>query len=120
MSDTSLRALPTSVEAIRKLRPEFPRLTPDSPKGCPVSMSEIRAYLRAECEAAVPDLFFGRTASIGGVRFWLWGFTDGRGLTMFVDVGARGAKSRLNVASAQDLSAEQYLALQYARWWRES
>jgi hypothetical protein len=113
-----LQALPTEKKEMQKLQPEFPRLNKDSPVGCPRTMVEIRRYITAETGREGHDLFFGRTALVGDVQFWLWGFID-EGDTCFVEVAARGDHSRLSIGSGEGLTPEQYLALTYARHWRE-
>jgi hypothetical protein len=117
-----LDSLPTAKEEIVNFQLEFPRLEPDSPESCPCSMTDIRRYLYAEAGSGKRDLFFGRTALVGGVRFWLWGYVDG-GRTYFVDVSqdARSQdaqNSSLCMGSGEGLTPEQYIALQYARRWR--
>ena len=94
-------------EEIRKIEVEFPRLEPDSPDGCPCSMAEIGRYLSAEAGKGKRDLFFGRTARVGVVRFWLWGYVDG-GRTYFVDVSASGGHSTIAMGSGDGLTSEQY------------
>ncbi|WP_394849716.1 hypothetical protein LZC95_19965 [Pendulispora brunnea] len=114
-----LKKLPTEVEEMAKLDVDFPRLPEDSPKGCPWSMADIRRYLRAECCGGTHDLFFGRTAVIGNVRFWLWGYVEG-GRTYFVEVADRGGGDAvLGMGGEQGLTPEQYMALYYARWCRK-
>jgi hypothetical protein len=112
-----LDALPTNKGDIQKIQPEFPRLKIDSPAGCPCPMAEIRRYVTAETGRKGHDLFFGRTALVGDVHFWLWGLID-QGETCFVDVSARGDRSFLSMGSGEGLTPEQFIALQYARHWR--
>jgi hypothetical protein len=112
-----LQALPTEKEAMQKLQPEFPRLKMDSPVGCPCSMADIRRYITAETGRKGHNMFFGRTALVGDVHFWLWGFID-EGDTCFVDVSARGDQSHLGMGSGEGLTPEQFIALRYARRWR--
>lgn len=106
--------LPTENDAIQKLALEFERLEPDSPKGCPCSLADIRGYLSADPSTARKDLFFGRTARIGSMKFWLWGYVADA-MTFFVTVeqDERG----LSIASGlgDGLTPEQYLGLRYAR-----
>jgi hypothetical protein len=92
-------------------------LADDSPKGCPFSMAAINKYLNAESGGVRPDLFFGRTALVGDVRFWLWAYIDG-GKTYFVDVSERAGRSTVCIGSGEGLSPEQYIALRYARRWK--
>jgi hypothetical protein len=113
----NIDSLPTSKEEIRKIELEFPRLEPDSPDGCPCSMAEIRRYLSAEAGTGKRDLFFGRTARVGAVRFWLWGYVDD-GRTYFVDVSESAGHSTIAMGSGEELTSEQYIALRYARRWR--
>ena len=112
-----LRELPTDKAAIAKLHPAFPHLVPDSPAGCPISMVDIKRYVTAETGRKGHDLFFGRTAMVGDVHFWLWGLLDD-GETCYVEVGARQGRSLLGMSSGAGLTPEQYIALQYARHWR--
>jgi hypothetical protein len=109
--------LPAEKEEILKLQPVFPRLKKDSPADCPCSMVEIRRYVTAETGRRGHDLFFGRTAIVGDVHFWLWGLIDD-GETCFVDVSARRGTSSLCMGSGEGLTPEQYIALRYARYWR--
>jgi hypothetical protein len=81
-------------------------------------MREIREYLRAEQGEAPQDLFFGRTAAVGDVRFWLWGYVD-RGHTYYVDVSQRKGRASISVGSGDRLTPEQYMALRYVRSWRK-
>jgi hypothetical protein len=119
MPVTDLEKLPLDTEEMRKLEPEFPRLENDSPKGCPRSMNEIRQYVIVETGEKGHDLFFGRTALVGDVRFWLWGYTDEKGRTEYVDVSSGRGTSSLSMGSGDNLTPEQYIALQYARYWRD-
>ena len=112
-----LNSLPTSKEKILHLQPEFPRLEPDSPEGCPCSMMEIKKYLSAEGGARACDLLFGRTALVGDVRFWLWGYVD-EGRTYFVDVSERAGLSTVCMGNGDGMTPEQYIALRFARRWR--
>jgi hypothetical protein len=112
-----LDARPTAKEETLKLRPEFPRLEPDSPEGCPCSMAAIRKYLAAEAGSGKHDLFFGRTALVDDVRFWLWGYVE-NGRTYFVDLSEKAGRSTICMGSGDGLSPEQYIALRYARRWR--
>jgi hypothetical protein len=112
-----LEALPTDKEEIVKMQPEFPRLESDSPSGCPRSLSEVKRYVSAETGRKGHDLFFGRTALVGDVRFWLWGFIDD-GDTCYVDVSAGKGTTLIGMGSGEGLTPEQYIALRYARRWR--
>ena len=100
-----------------KLHLLFPRLAPDSPRGCPLSMVDIKRYVTAETGRKGHDLFFGRTAVVGDVHFWLWGFLND-GETCYVDVSIRKGKSSLSMGSGVGLTPEQHIALRYARHWR--
>jgi hypothetical protein len=111
-----LDKLPTDKE-IRQIQPEFPRLQHDSPVDCPCTMAEIRRYIAAETGRKGHDLFFGRTALVRDVHFWLWGFLDD-GETCFLAVSARKGKSFLALGSGEGLTPEQFIALRYARYWR--
>jgi hypothetical protein len=113
-----LDKIPSDKEEIRKIQPEFPRLKNDSPVDCPCSMAEIRRYISAETGRRGHDLFFGRTAQVGDVQFWLWGFIDD-GETCFVDVSVRSGSSSLAMGSGEGLTPAQFIALRYARHWRE-
>ncbi|HEV3190985.1 MAG TPA: hypothetical protein VGY54_10835, partial [Polyangiaceae bacterium] len=114
-----LGKLPTEKAEIAKLHPVFPRLAPDSPGGCPLSMVDIKRYVTAETGRKDHDLFFGRTAIVGDVHFWLWGLLDA-GDTCYVDVSAGRGRSLLSMGSGVGLTPEQYIALRYARQWRGS
>src|SRR5450432_1835490 len=110
--------LPRSQEEMQKIHPELDRLEPDSPKGAPCGLSEIRKYLRAEAGSGERDLFFGRTALIGKIKFWLWGYTEGSA-TCYVDVSTDGSEYLIGSGSGENLTPEQYLALRYVRRWRD-
>jgi hypothetical protein len=112
-----LDKLPTSKAEILKMTLDFPRLAPDTPDGCPCSMAAIRKYLAAEAGSARRDLFFGRTALVSDVRFWLWGYVEGE-RTYFVDVSERKGESTICMGSGEGLTPEQYIGLRYARAWR--
>jgi hypothetical protein len=116
-AETDLARLPTEKAEIAKLHPVFPRLVPDSPAACRVSMVDIKRYVTAETGRKGHDLFFGRTAVVGDVHFWLWGFLDD-GETCYVDVSVRKGRSSLSMGSGVGLTPEQYIALRYARHWR--
>src|SRR5438270_10875839 len=117
---TDLDALPTSREEIAAVQPEFPRLKEDSPKECPCSVGDIKRYVAAEMGKKGHDLFFGRTAQVGEVRFWIWGLID-NGSTYYVDVsiGPKGAPL-VAMGSGEGLTPEQHIALRFARHWRKS
>lgn len=110
--------LPTDKFAMQKLAPEFERLDPDSPDGCPCTLADVRKYLRADPAAGRADLFFGRTARIGTMRFWLWGFAV-LGKTVYVAVEQEGTDAGIVSGSGEGLSPEQYLGLRYARTLRD-
>ena len=112
-----LDKLPTSKAEVLAIKPEFPKLVEDSPRGCPCSATEIARYLVAET-GAKQDLFFGRTALVGDVRFWLWGYVSD-GQAYYVDVSARGERSTICMGSGEGLTPEQYIALRYARRWKK-
>src|SRR5579884_4314708 len=101
-------------DEVVKLQPDFPRLDPDSPHGCPCSLAEIRKYLSAEAGGGRRDLFFGRTALVGDVRFWLWGYVDD-GKSYFVDVSQKARRTLIGMGSGEGLTPEQYIALRYIR-----
>ncbi len=65
-----LETLPADKQDLVKIQPEFPK-----------------RYIGAETGRKGHDLFFGRRALVGDVRFWLWGFIDD-GETCYVDVSA--------------------------------
>jgi hypothetical protein len=109
-----LEKLPTKKQEVLALSPEFPRLMEDSPKGCPRTLVQIRQYLSAEAGGSKWDLVFSRTALVGAVRFWLWGYVDAR-KTYFVDVSENGGHSTICMGSGEGLTPEQYIALRYAR-----
>jgi hypothetical protein len=112
-----LEKFPTKKQEMLALSPEFPRLMEDSPKGCPCTLVQIRQYLSAEGGGSRCDLVFGRTALVGAVRFWLWGYVDG-GKTYFVDVSENAGHPMICTGSGEGLTPEQYIALRYARSWR--
>ena len=98
----------------------FPRLTPDSADGCPVSLSELLAYLTDE----VPDgesltegeLTFVRTARVADAEYWVWAFREPgpQGEDAFVTVSRSGAQVTLGYeANYYDLSAEQFVLGDY-------
>jgi len=118
LDEKTLRLLPDSKDAIAKILPEVDRLPDDSPKGCPCKLGEVRRYLEAETGRTGHDLFFGRTARIAGVQFWLWGAIDD-GESVFIDVSQCGAGGLLAMGAAGDLSPEQYLLLRFVRSWRD-
>jgi hypothetical protein len=107
---------PTDRNEAIKFNPDIERLEPDSAASCPYSLGKIRTYLRAETGADVADLFFGRTALIGEVKFWLWGYVKDSH-SYFVDVSSGGGKTRVGMGSGEGLTPEQYIALEYARHW---
>jgi hypothetical protein len=80
-------------------------------------MHDIKRYVTAETGRRDHDLFFGRTAVLGDVHFWLWGFLDD-GETCYVDVSVRGSESLVSMGSGAELTPEQHIALRYARHWR--
>ncbi len=110
---------PATAAEMCAIEPVLARLHPDDESGCPMSKRDIHAYLKADAPAPYvkPDLFFGRTALIEGVRFWLWGFVE-RGRTNFVDVGAYGDEAIVGVGLGDGLTPEQFLALRYVRQWK--
>jgi hypothetical protein len=112
------KTFPRSTEEMRNLHPELDRLEPDSPKGAPCGLSEIGSYLRAEGFPRSHDLLFGRTARIGKIKFWLWGYSEGDE-TYYVDVSSDGNTHVIAAGSADNLTPEQYLALSYVRGWRD-
>lgn len=114
---------PDEEREIAKLEVELPRLPEDSPKGCPRSVSDVKSYLRAEFASERDpkptfDLFFGRTAQIGGTKFWLWGFTHHDGRTYYVVVTLLNRTASIMYAPGDCLTPEQFVALQYARFFR--
>jgi hypothetical protein len=113
-----LAKLPTRREDMIKLNPEFPRLPDDSPRGCPVTMAEIRRYLRAETGTGKHELFFGRTALVADVRFWLWGYVE-NGETYYLYVSERNGYSPIDFAYGEEITPEQFIALKYASQWRD-
>src|ERR1700730_10644082 len=96
-----LDTLPTDKAEILKLQPVFPRLAPDAPTGCPCPMLDIKRYVAAETGRRGHDLSFGRTAVLGDVHFWLWGFLDA-GETCYVDVSVRGGESLVSMGAARN------------------
>ncbi|HWZ92812.1 MAG TPA: hypothetical protein VNW92_28295 [Polyangiaceae bacterium] len=117
ITNIDLEKLPTKKQDVLALDLDFPRLEEDSPHACPCSLAEIRKYLNAEAGGNQRDLIFGRTAQIGGVRFWLWGYVDS-GKAYFVDVSENGGDMAICMGSGEGLTPEQYMALRYARRWR--
>jgi hypothetical protein len=111
-----LDSLPTTRAEMADRSVEFPRLEPDSPDECPCSLAEVMRYLAVEGGTVKPHLIFGRTAMVGDVSFWLWGYVD-EGKTYFVDVGARGGQKTICVGSGEGLTPEQYLARRSPRRW---
>jgi hypothetical protein len=51
-------------------------------------MSQIRKYVTAET-AVDRELTFGRTATMEGVRVWIWGYLDNDGDLTYVTVTER-------------------------------
>jgi hypothetical protein len=89
---------PEDIEAMRNIAVELPRLSPDSPATCPVSMPKILEYLGYEApggehsgsEEVIPfQLEFMRTAFVEGTGYWIWRFTDSGGLESYVMVDLR-------------------------------
>jgi hypothetical protein len=89
---------PDDIDEMRNIAVELPRLSPDSPARCPVSMAEILEYLAYEAPGGehsgteeVIDFQpqFVRTALVEATRYWLWRFTDSRGSECYVLVDVR-------------------------------
>ena len=109
---------PRTREGVAKLAVDFPRLVPDSPKGCPASIKEIRRYVSDEWKLPEFDLAFGRSANVAGVRFWVWTFKHDEKL-VFVDVSERHGVAKLAASLADGLTIEQFVAFQFAQSWRD-
>lgn len=82
-------------------------------------MRQIRKYVSAESSQPCPQLHFGRTATIDGVKFWIWGFVDSSGRTCFVDVSSDGHEDLIGMGSGDRLTVPQYVALRYAQFWKK-
>jgi hypothetical protein len=117
LSQRDLDMLPTEKEQIALLSLEFRRLADDSPAGCPYPLTSVRRYITAETGRKGHELFFGRTALVGRVRFWLWGIMD-EGTSLYVDASEFRGASLLSMGSGEGLTPEQYIGLAYARYWR--
>ena len=79
-------------------------------------MSELRRYVEAETGRVGHDFFFGRTALVDGVRFWVWGIVD-QGETLYVDVSEHGGRSVVSMGRGERRSVEDYVRARYARSW---
>ena len=112
-----LAELPTVRMEMAKLRLDLSRLDPDSAKGCPISMADIRRYVVAETGRRGHDYFFGRTALVDDVSFWLWGIIDA-GACCYIDVSAARGAALIGMGSGEGLTPEQFIALRYACQWR--
>ncbi len=108
--------IPASRLDIVKLHVELEEL-PAGTK-CPVSRAEVREYVKAEGALEQVTLFRGRTAQLGGVRFWPWGYVEDDGSSVYVFFSQGHGSSLLGLGSGDGLTPEQFIALQYARDWR--
>ena len=82
--------LPDDNAVLANIEVAFPRLSPDSPKECPVPMNKILEYLRCESPGGeslqANDLQFLRTALVAEDRYWIWRFTESDNSECFVTV----------------------------------
>ena len=79
-------------------------------------MRDIRTYLLAEYGRRDFDLFFGRTAAIKGVHFWLWAFLH-RARRQYVLVSAWRGRSLLNAGGGEQLSPEESIQHEFTSYW---
>jgi large subunit ribosomal protein L32 len=85
------------------------RLAPDSAKGCPVRMSDIRKYVTAETGAVDRELTFGRTATMEGVKAWIWGYLDDDGDLTYLTVTERDdGGSSLSMEQSRGLKLDEF------------
>jgi hypothetical protein len=111
------RDLPDDAADWRDIVVELPRLTPDTPDDCPLSLADIMEYVRMESADtdSVPDdaLKFVRTASIGDSSVWLWSLTESDGTVCYVTVTSRPNRVTLGLSDANGLTPEQYMLAEH-------
>src|SRR5437868_5973433 len=112
--------LPTDPHELTTQPFELPRLEPDSPESCPVTMAEIVEYLQMEAAPEEPteaDLEFVRTASVERAEYWIWRFEDSDGAECYVTVSRKGTTIMVGFAENYDgLSPEQFMLAESRGW----
>jgi hypothetical protein len=90
--------LPEDFYELKSVAVELPRLSPDLPANCPVTMNEILEYLGQEAPGGAESgsqeviefqLEFLRTALIEATQYWIWRFADLEGTECYVTVALR-------------------------------
>ena len=111
---------PSNPEDLAGSTVEMPRLTPDTAESCPRPIEQIVEYLRTEAypeELTDTDLEFLRTASVEGVDYWTWRFTESEGSECFVTVSRRGSETTVGYEENYDgLTPEQFMLAESRGW----
>lgn len=99
---------------------EFPRLTPDSARGCPVPLADLLRYLADEVPGGDSltrgDLTFARTARVADAEYWVWRFREPgvQGDQAFATVSRSGSRVTLGCeTNYYGLSPEQFVLGDY-------
>lgn len=94
---------------------QLPRLDPDTPAGCPVTVDEVAALVVEEVPEVGArtgaDLDFVRTAALDDVRCWVWRLTDvGDGFDAYAAISEDADGVRFGYAVDQwGLTPEQFV-----------
>jgi hypothetical protein len=108
------KKLPKKFKDRKGISVSFPRLSPDSPRSCPLSIREIMEYVRVESadleKAKRKSLVFLRTAEVGEYLYWLWRFTESNGEECYVTVQYEpNCTVVIGLTGSEGLSPEEYL-----------
>lgn len=111
--------MPEDNEELANLAVQFPSLSAETPDSCPVPLSDIVEYLRAESadgEAVqAGQLRFLRTAGVADHRYWIWSFKEEDGTVCYVTVSEApdGSTCVGYEENAYGLTPEQYMLGDY-------
>jgi hypothetical protein len=108
--------LPRDRAGLGAIQFDLPRLNPDSPRGCPCPIRQVKRYARMELDLLWPKLRFIRSAEIDGVKYWLWLETSQRAeIHDFVYVEQFEDSILIGCDAKLDLEPEQFLMWEFLR-----
>ena len=99
---------PMSVDALKQMSFDLPRLDPDSPKKCPCKAKDIERYASAELAGARNRLTWVRTADVDDVKYWVWQVGDD-----FVYVEDYEGSVTIKSQSSEGLPVEAFIVREY-------
>ena len=106
----------SEIEKLKRHSFKIPRLSPDTPDGCPASMSEICDYLDVEmASSSTYELDWCRTANVEGVCFWVWQVDDDGHAYVYVRQRERDRGFTIGMNPGSGLTLEQFLVYEYLR-----